>query len=133
MCICCGSEPSQGALPPSGQVLKGMLGSPPRAVALGTIHFGCCWERADRDLATSGLTLSQQQPTDRLQSRPEAGVAPGERNRLIKVLETAGIKLAGVASDVFGVSGGAMIRALIEGEDIPEAMGFEVQLSEKAV
>lgn len=70
---------------------------------------------------------------DRLQSRPEAGVAPGERNRLIKVLETAGIKLAGVASDVFGVSGGAMIRALIEGEDIPEAMGFEVQLSEKAV
>ena len=46
----------------------------------------------------------------------------GERNRLIKVLETAGIKLAGVASDVFGVSGRAMLRALIEGEDTPEAM-----------
>jgi transposase len=46
----------------------------------------------------------------------------GERNRLIKVLETAGIKLAGVASDVFGVSGRAMIRALIEGEDTAEAM-----------
>jgi len=46
----------------------------------------------------------------------------GERNRLIKVLETAGIKLAGVASDVFGVSGRAMIRALIEGNATPEAM-----------
>ena len=49
-------------------------------------------------------------------------VQAGERNRLIKVLETAGIKLAGVASDVFGVSGRAMIRALIEGEATPEAM-----------
>lgn len=39
-----------------------------------------------------------------------------ERNRLIKLLESAGIKLAGVASDVFGVSGRAMLRALIEGE-----------------
>ncbi len=46
----------------------------------------------------------------------------GERNRLIKLLETAGIKLAGVASDVFGVSGRAMIRALIEGEHTPQAM-----------
>ena len=49
-------------------------------------------------------------------------VQAGERNRLIKVLESDGIKLAGVASDVFGVSGRAMIRALIEGEDTPEAM-----------
>jgi transposase len=54
--------------------------------------------------------------------RKVAQVQAGERNRLIKVLETAGIKLAGVASDVFGVSGRAMIRALIEGEDTPEAM-----------
>ena len=38
------------------------------------------------------------------------------------MLETAGIKLAGVASDVFGVSGRAMIRALIEGEETPEGM-----------
>ena len=28
-----------------------------------------------------------------------------ERNRLLKVLETANIKLANVATDVFGVSG----------------------------
>jgi len=46
----------------------------------------------------------------------------GDRNRLIKVLETAGIKLAGVASDVFGVSGWAMLRALIEGEASAAAM-----------
>ncbi len=39
-----------------------------------------------------------------------------ERNRLIKLLETAGIKLAGVVADVFGVSGKKMLRALIEAE-----------------
>ena len=54
--------------------------------------------------------------------RKVAQVQTGERNRLIKVLETAGIKLAGVVSDVLGVSGRAMIRALIEGADTPEAM-----------
>ena len=42
-----------------------------------------------------------------------------ERNRLLKLLETANIKLASVASDVFGVSGRAMLRALIEGEPRP--------------
>jgi transposase len=44
----------------------------------------------------------------------EAGVS--ERNRLMKVLELANIKLSTVASDVFGVSGRQMIRALIDGE-----------------
>jgi len=39
-----------------------------------------------------------------------------ERNRLLKLLETANIKLASVASDVFGVSGMAMLRALVEGD-----------------
>jgi transposase len=47
-----------------------------------------------------------------------------ERNRLIKLLESAGIKLAGVASDVFGVSGRAMLRALIEGEQTPGEMAM---------
>jgi len=46
----------------------------------------------------------------------------GERNRLLKLLETANIKLASVASDVFGVSGRAMLGALIAGEASPEAM-----------
>jgi hypothetical protein len=43
----------------------------------------------------------------------EAGAT--ERNRLLKLLETANIKLAGVASDVFGVSGRLMLQALIAG------------------
>src|SRR6185312_14252972 len=33
-----------------------------------------------------------------------------ERNRVLKLLESANIKLAGVASDVFGVSGWAMLQ-----------------------
>jgi transposase len=45
-----------------------------------------------------------------------------ERNRLVKLLETANIKLASVASDVFGVSGRAILRALIEGASSAEAM-----------
>ena len=45
-----------------------------------------------------------------------------ERNRLLKLLESANIKLASVASDVFGVSGRAMVRALIGGKTPPEAM-----------
>ena len=44
-----------------------------------------------------------------------------ERNRLLKLLETANVKLASVASDVFGVSGRAMLKALVGG-DSPEAM-----------
>jgi transposase len=38
-----------------------------------------------------------------------------ERNRLLKLLESANIKLASVATDVFGVSGRRIIEALIEG------------------
>jgi transposase len=45
-----------------------------------------------------------------------------ERNRLLKLLETANIKLSSVASNVFGASGMAMLRALIEGKTNAEAM-----------
>ena len=45
-----------------------------------------------------------------------------ERNRLLAVLETANIKLASVASDVFGVSGRLMLDALIEGRATPAEM-----------
>src|SRR5271165_6516555 len=45
-----------------------------------------------------------------------------ERNRLLKLLETANIKLASVASDVFGVSGRAMLKALIEGNASAQEM-----------
>ena len=45
-----------------------------------------------------------------------------ERNRLLKVLETANIKLANVATDVFGMSGRLMLRALIAGKAAPQEM-----------
>ena len=45
-----------------------------------------------------------------------------ERNRLLKLLETASIKLSSVMSDVFGVSGRAMLKALIAGETRPEEL-----------
>ena len=45
-----------------------------------------------------------------------------ERNRMLKLLETANIKLASVASNVFGVSGRLMLRALLEGSTTPEQM-----------
>lgn len=45
-----------------------------------------------------------------------------ERNRLQKVLETANVKLASVASDVFGKSGMAMLRAMADGESEPRKL-----------
>jgi transposase len=46
----------------------------------------------------------------------------GEVNRLHKVLEDAGVKLATVATDVMGVSGRQMMRALIEGVADPQVL-----------
>jgi transposase len=46
----------------------------------------------------------------------------GERNRLLKLLESANIKLASVATDVFGRSGRLMLRALIEAKTTPQEM-----------
>ncbi len=43
-------------------------------------------------------------------------------NRLQKVLEDANIKLGSVASDVLGVSGRAMLEALVAGEEDPEKL-----------
>ncbi len=45
-----------------------------------------------------------------------------QANRLQKVLEDANIKLAGVATDILGASGRAMIRAMIAGESDPARM-----------
>jgi transposase len=50
--------------------------------------------------------------------REKAAVA----NRVQKVLEDANIKLASVATDPLGVSGRAMIRGLIAGQDDPETL-----------
>jgi transposase len=45
-----------------------------------------------------------------------------EKQRLLKVLEGAGIKLDSVASDTFGVSGRAMLDALVAGERDPQVL-----------
>src|SRR5260370_24374901 len=45
-----------------------------------------------------------------------------ERNRLLKLIETANIKLSSVASNVFGVSGMAMLKALVRGDATPQQM-----------
>jgi transposase len=45
-----------------------------------------------------------------------------EVNRIHKLLEDAGVKLAGVATDIMGASGRAMMEALIRGERDPEAL-----------
>ena len=49
-------------------------------------------------------------------------VQASERRRLIKLLEATDMKLAEVLSDVFGVTGRAILRALIEGDAPPAAM-----------
>ena len=45
-----------------------------------------------------------------------------EQNRTLKLLESANIKLASVVSKVFGVSGRAMLKALIENTATPQEM-----------
>ena len=50
------------------------------------------------------------------------GTMAAERNRTLKLLESAGIKLAGVMGSVFGVSGMLMLHALAEGGAAPAEM-----------
>src|SRR5262252_3492347 len=45
-----------------------------------------------------------------------------EKNRVEKLLEDAGIKLSVVASDIFGVSGRAMLAALLAGQRDPKVV-----------
>ena len=45
-----------------------------------------------------------------------------ERNRVLKLLEQANIKIGTVVTDVFGVSGRRMLEALVEGQASPEQM-----------
>ena len=51
------------------------------------------------------------------------GVRTAEKNRVEKLLEDACVKLSVVASDIFGVSGRAMMAAMIAGERDPEDPG----------
>ncbi|MCL6499767.1 MAG: IS110 family transposase [Firmicutes bacterium] len=45
-----------------------------------------------------------------------------EAQRLDKILQDAGVKLSSVASDILGVSGRAMLQALVEGTRDPEVL-----------
>jgi transposase len=45
-----------------------------------------------------------------------------ERNRMLKLLQTANIKLSSVVCDVFGVSGQLMVQALLKGKASPQEM-----------
>jgi transposase len=45
-------------------------------------------------------------------------VLSSEKNRIQKVLETANVKIGNIVSDVFGVSGQAMVHALMEGAEV---------------
>jgi transposase len=56
-------------------------------------------------------------------------------HRIHKTLEDANIKLAGVSTDILGVSGRAMIAKLIQGEDDPERLANEARgrLKEKII
>lgn len=47
------------------------------------------------------------------------GMRTAEKNRLQNILEDANIKLASVVSDVFGVSGMAMVEAMAQGQSDP--------------
>jgi transposase len=51
-----------------------------------------------------------------------AGNLAAERNRTLQLLESANIKLEGVMSDVFGVSGMLMLRSLAAGGTAPAEM-----------
>src|ERR1043166_584550 len=61
-----------------------------------------------RDLTRSRTSLKQEQ------------VRIG--NRIRKVLEDANVKLSSVMSDVMGVSGQAMLRAMVRGESDPDGL-----------
>lgn len=52
----------------------------------------------------------------------QVGDRAREVNRLCKVLEDAGLKLTSVVTDVMGVSGRAMLRALVEGTTDPSVL-----------
>ena len=48
-------------------------------------------------------------------------------NRIHKVLEDAGIKLSSVVSDIAGVSGRAILRAIVSGEQRPVWLAFRAK------
>jgi transposase len=60
------------------------------------------------------------------------GARTAEKQRVEKLLEDAGIKLSVVASDIFGVSGRAMMAALLAGERDPKVLARLARTSLRA-
>ncbi len=82
------------------------------------------------DLVRHGLVRASFVPTLEVRVLRElirhrkavVGNMASERNRTLQLLESANIKLASVMSDVFGMSGMLMLRALAEGRAAPAEM-----------
>lgn len=90
------------------------------------------------DLMAHGLIRGSFVPDSTVQalrelSRTRAQLArevARHTNRIQKTLECAGLKLTGLLSDVLGVTGRAMLEALIAGESDPEAL---IQLKRRGI
>src|ERR1700740_3171476 len=99
---------------------------------------GVCWKPVFAILEGElEIVISNGQPVKKVPGRPKpirelrdltryrrklVESQTAERNRLLKMLETANIKLASVVCDVFGVSGQLMLKALLEGKASPQEM-----------
>jgi len=68
------------------------------------------------------VSLSFEEDSEAVEARRRVGVRTAEKNRVEKLLEDACIKLSVVASDIFGVSGRAMMEALIAGKRDPHTL-----------
>ena len=81
-------------------------------------------------LARSGLLRASFVPPAKLrelrqvarQRQQLVGILAGEKNRVHKVLSDGGIRLSVVVSDIHGVAGRAMVKALIEGQSPAEVL-----------
>ena len=72
--------------------------------------MGCCGKLSAEP--RHRRTARSDAPAKKLQSNLEA-----EKNRIQKVLEAANVKIGNIISDMFGVSGQAMVSVLISGRE----------------
>lgn len=70
------------------------------------------------------MSIADEPPSrDLTRTRKQLVKEAGQHvQRLHKTLEDANLKLSGVISDVMGVSGRAMLKALIQGETDPQKL-----------
>src|SRR5213083_2400661 len=78
--------------------------------------MGCCGAASCRRRPSASCGISPAIASGRFQAHS------AECQRIQKTLEDAGIKLDSVAADVLGVSGRAMLKALVVGERDPQVL-----------